>query len=139
MTWNLPAEISKTERKESIVLVQNVTLFDNKTKLIFVFFSAGKQVINLSNYTSNTYQCGGFLSHYMHNFIFYQTTVSKMKNKLPENVSDEMMDSNVRLTRRHDGHLSSHNTLHSQVGQGSSHQTTSEGQILQRHKQSSVS
>lgn len=70
MTWNLPAEISKTERKESIVLVENVTLFDNKTKLIFVFFGAGKQVINLSDYISSTYQCGGFLRHYMHNFIF---------------------------------------------------------------------
>lgn len=40
--------------------------------------------------------------------------------------------SDVCLTCWHGGHLSSHNTLHSQVGQSSSHQTTCEGQILQR-------
>lgn len=91
------------------------------------------------NNISSCELCDGFLSFYMHRFIFYQTTVSKMKNKLYENVSDEMMESDACLTPRHDGHLSSHNTLHSQVGQGSSHQTTTEGQILQRDKQSSVS
>lgn len=49
------------------------------------------------------------------------------------------LDDEVCLTSRHDGHLGGHNTLHSQVGQSSSHQTTGEGQILQRDKQSLVS